>query len=251
MIHPLAATNTPPTGAVKVSRKARYVNSPAGRDELNIAPDTPDLNPKGPGEPPTQMIRPHTPDEKRPIPLWELSQTHAALIARHFLSRGAPLSQNGYAKTVHLLQELMGHSTNYRFTMYATGPESPAVEKDLQLATRAQAVEMRYSSMHGVYLVTPGPKAPKLLALHHESIANYARDLVTVIETTTPLTTKELALRAIIAHLWNTIKPSHQKDVDRIRATTLALKVYREPDNIDRTILQMRESQLLKLSTEI
>ena len=108
----------------------------------------------------------------------ELNLARPALIAQHFLHRRATLSQGGYVKTTHLLQELLGHRTGYRFTMYATGPESLEADRDLHLAAQKRAVDMTYNSCERLHRITPGDRAPRLLAKHHEHLTGYAKDLL-------------------------------------------------------------------------
>ena len=179
----------------------------------------------------------------------ELTFARPALIAQHFLHRRATLSKGGYVKTTHLLQELLGHQTGYRFTIYATGPESLEADRDLHPAAQNRAVDMTYNSPERLHRITPGDRAPGLLAKHHEHLTGYAQDLLKILDATAPLTGRELSLSATIAHLWQQARPADETDTPRVILTASELLGPKRAEEIERTLASMRRNRLLHLHT--
>ena len=187
--------------------------------------------------------------ETAPRESQELTHARPALIAQHFLHRRATLSQAGYVKTTHLLQELLGHRTGYRFTMYATGPESLEALRGLHLAAQNRAVDMTYNSCERLHHITPGARAPGLLANYHDHLTGYAQDLLKILDATVPLNGRELSLAATIAHLWQQARPADETDTRRIILTASELLGPKRAEEIERTLARMRLSRLLHLHT--
>ena len=181
-----------------------------------------------------------------------LPHSRYALIAQHFHHRRVPLTENGLLKTAYLLQELFNHPSGYRFTLYVSGPESRQASVSFHISVQAKAVSINYSPRDSLILdtlITPGAKTPQLLAKDHEHLAEYARDLLQIIDTTTPLNNRQLALTATLAHLWQQAKPMNETQAQKVMSTASQLKGHKWTEDIKATLRNMRDQGLIHLHT--
>lgn len=87
-----------------------------------------------------------------------------ALLAQRLGGAGQKLGKKALQKTVHLIEELAGGSTGYRFSFYTYGPYSNDLEGDLANTARFGGVTVTYNETDNYYLISPGPKTEEMIA---------------------------------------------------------------------------------------
>jgi uncharacterized protein YwgA len=153
-----------------------------------------------------------------------------ALIAERLGGPGQKLGKKALQKTVHLIEELAGGATGYRFSFHTYGPYSHDLEGDLGNAARFGGVVMTYNEAN-YYLIAPGPKTGEMIAHGRAFLERNRRAIDRVIRTFGGRTAKGLELVSTIVFLRAHDRPETFADDAKLVARVKGLKpTYSEPE---------------------
>lgn len=124
-----------------------------------------------------------------------------AWIAKRQSDKGHRLGKKALQKTVHLIQELGGVDTGYKFSFYTYGPYSSELAGDLDVVAALGGVSVTYNGTDNYYLIKPSPESDNLVKKGETFIEGNKKPIEKVMESFGGRLAKELELVSTVAYL--------------------------------------------------
>lgn len=90
-----------------------------------------------------------------------------AYIVKSYAERGS-LGKKALQKIVHLLSEIYGISSGYRFQLYTYGPFSRELQGDIDILDSMGVIEVKFDGAKNGYQISPTPNTDILIKKHSD-----------------------------------------------------------------------------------
>ena len=152
------------------------------------------------------------------------------------------LGKKALQKKVHLIQELGGVDTGYRFSFYTYGPYSGSLAGDLDVVSKSGGAKISYESSNNRYLIEPDEhtdrmieKAQALFEGDNEAAINR------VLEVFGGRLAKDLELVSTIAYLHRHAPHEEFENGEELAKRVIALKPKYSKSQVEEAIAEVKE----------
>ena len=134
------------------------------------------------------------------------------------------LGKKALQKKVHLIQELGGVDTGYRFSFYTYGPYSAGLAGDLDLIAISDGAEICYNNSDNRYQIDAGKLTHQMVNMGEEFITKHQSAIERVLDAFGNRTAKGLELVSTIAYLYRHSPAENFKDDEKLAMHVMHLK---------------------------
>ena len=151
------------------------------------------------------------------------------------------LGKKALQKKVHLIQELGGIDTGYRFSFYTYGPYSVSLAGDLDVIANSGGAKVRYISWDNHYLIDPDEHTSRMIERGRKFFEKYQVDIDKILAAFGNRTAKGLELVSTIAYLRRHASKDKFEDNEALAKHVRALKPKYSEAEIERAIAEVKD----------
>lgn len=164
-----------------------------------------------------------------------------ALLIKQTEQARQPLGKKALQKKVHLIQELGGVDTGYRFSFYTYGPYSVSLAGDLDVVANSGGAKIDYIHWDNRYQISPSDHTVRLINRGREFVEKNRAAIESVLQTFGDRMAKDLELVSTIAYLRRHAPQEEFEDNGKLAKHVRDLKPkYSEPE-VERAIAEVKE----------
>lgn len=151
------------------------------------------------------------------------------------------LGKKALQKKVHLIQELGGVDTGYRFSFYTYGPYSTGLSGDLDVIANSGGARIHYISWDNHYLIDPGENAERMIERGRDFLEQYQAAINKVLAAFGSRSAKGLELVSTIAYLRRHAPYEDFEDNRKLVKHVMALKPKYSATEVEHAIAEVRD----------
>lgn len=163
----------------------------------------------------------------------------AFLIAQAAQARNK-LGKKAIQKKVHLIHELGGVDTGYRFSFYTYGPFSANLAGDLDVIANSGGAKVSYDERDNHYQIDPAENTERMIQRGKEFIEKNRAAIEGVLETFGSRTAKGLELFSTIAYLHRHARQEEFEDDHKLAEHVRSLKPKYSETEIEKAISEVK-----------
>ena len=152
-----------------------------------------------------------------------------------------PLGKKALQKKVHLIQELAGVDTGYRFSFYTYGPFSVSLAGDLDVIASGGGAVINYDSWDNHYQIDPSEHTDRMIERGKKFIEENRMAIQGVLEAFGNRTALGLELVSTIAYLRRHAPQDEFEDNEKLPKHVRDLKPKYSEQEVDRAIREVKE----------
>ncbi len=150
------------------------------------------------------------------------------------------LGKKAIQKKVHLIHELGGVDTGYRFSFYTYGPFSVNLAGDLDVIANSGGAKICYNSSDNHYQIDPSEHTDRMIERGREFIAKNRATIERVLETFGDRSAKGLELVSTIAYLRRHAPQEEFEDSSKLAEHVRSLKPKYSETEVKKAISQVK-----------
>ena len=150
------------------------------------------------------------------------------------------LGKKALQKKVHLIQELGGVDTGYRFSFYTYGPYSVSLAGDLDVIANSGGAKIRYISWDNHYLIDPDEHTGRMIRRGREYFEQNKAAIDKVLAAFGNRTAKGLELVSTIAYLRRHVPQEDFEDNEKLVKHVMALKPKYSEVEVKNAIVEVK-----------
>ena len=150
------------------------------------------------------------------------------------------LGKKAIQKKVHLIHELGGVDTGYRFSFYTYGPFSVNLAGDLDVIANSGGAKVIYNDWDNHYQIDPGEHTNRMIRRGGEFIEKNKAAIEGVLETFGSRTAKGLELFSTIAYLRRHARQEEFEDDYKLAEHVRSLKPKYSETEIEKAISEVK-----------
>lgn len=151
------------------------------------------------------------------------------------------LGKKALQKKVHLIQELGGIDTGYRFSFYTYGPYSISLAGDLDVIANSSGATIRYDSRDNHYLIEPGKHTERMIGKGREFLKQNRVAIDEVLAVFGSRTAKGLELVSTITYLRRHAPQDEFEDDRKLAKHVMALKPKYSEMEVEKAISEVKD----------
>lgn len=151
------------------------------------------------------------------------------------------LGKKALQKKVHLIQELGGVDTGYRFSFYTYGPYSVSLAGDLDVVANSGGAKIRYISSDNQYLIQPSEHTDRMIEKGREFFEQYQVAIKNVLAAFGDRSAKRLELISTIAYLRRHAPHEEFEDSEELAKHVMALKPKYSGRQVSHAITEVKD----------
>lgn len=164
-----------------------------------------------------------------------------AFLIDHAAQANLELGKKALQKKVHLIQELGGVESGYRFSFYTYGPYSRNLAGDLDVIANSGGAIVSYDSFDNRYQIGAGEFTSQMMDMGKEFVEANRSSIEKVIDTFGRRSAKGLELISTIAHLHRHLPEKEFQDDERLAERVAKLKPKYSESEIGNAIGEVRD----------
>ena len=150
------------------------------------------------------------------------------------------LGKKALQKKVHLIQELGGVDTGYRFSFYTYGPYSASLAGDLDVIANSGGAKICYISWDNRYSIEPGEHTKRMIERGQEFFDKYQATVDKVLAAFGNRSAKGLELVSTIAYLRRHAPQEEFDDDEKLGKNIMDLKPKYSETEIVKAIAEVK-----------
>lgn len=151
------------------------------------------------------------------------------------------LGKKALQKKVHLIQELGGVDTGYRFSFYTYGPYSVSLAGDLDVIANSGGAKIRYMSWDNHYLIDPDERSDRMIERGQKFFGQKQEAIDRVLATFGNRSAKGLELVSTIAYLRRHSSQEEFEDNEKLVKHVMALKPKYSEMEVENAIAEVKD----------
>ena len=151
------------------------------------------------------------------------------------------LGKKALQKKVHLIQELGGVDTGYRFSFYTYGPYSASLAGDLDVIANSDGAKIRYISSENHYLIDPSEHTDRMIEKGQEFFEKNDAAIDKVLTAFGNRLAKGLELVSTIAYLRRHAPQEEFEDEAKLANHVRALKPKYSELEVKKAIVEVKD----------
>ncbi len=151
------------------------------------------------------------------------------------------LGKKALQKKVHLIQELGGVDTGYRFSFYTYGPYSVGLAGDLDIIAIGGGAKVRYIGADNHYLIDPGERTGRMIEKGRAFLEENRAAIEGVLDAFGNRLAKGLELVSTIAYLRRYAPREEFEDDGKLARHVRALKPKYSEAEIEKAISEVKD----------
>ena len=164
-----------------------------------------------------------------------------SLLIKEAEAAGQRLGKKALQKKIHLIQELGGVESGYRFSFYTYGPYSSQLSGDLDTIANSGGANIQYEKTENYYIISVGDKTDIILQNGNEFIEKNKREIHRVLEKFGGRLAKELELTSTIVYLRRHTSEEEFNNEEALMERVRALKPKYSRREIKRAIGEVKD----------
>lgn len=164
-----------------------------------------------------------------------------AFLIHEAAAAGQQLGKKALQKKVHLIQELGGVGTGYRFSFYTYGPYSGSLAGDLDVVANSGGAKISYNSADNYYLIEPGDHTDRIIEKGQAFVGANRTAIDKVLTTFGDRLAKDLELFSTIAYLRRHASKVEFDDNKKLAKHVKDLKPKYSDKEIERAIAEVKD----------
>ncbi len=151
-----------------------------------------------------------------------------------------PLGKKALQKKVHLIQELGGVNTGYRFSFYTYGPFSVNLAGDLDVIANSGGAKISYNSSDNHYQIAPGEHTERMIDRGRGFIEKNRSVIERVLKTFGGRSAKGLELVSTVAYLRRHTPQEEFEDNSKLAEHVRSLKPKYSEFEVEKAISEVK-----------
>ena len=163
-----------------------------------------------------------------------------AFLIKQAMQSRQQLGKKALQKKVHLIQELGGIDTGYRFSFYTYGPYSVSLAGDLDVVANSGGARIRYISSDNQYLIQPSEHTDRMIEKGQNFFEHNQAAIDRVLAAFGNRIAKDLELVSTIAYLHRHARQEEFEDDGRLAKHVMALKPKYSQRQVENAIAEVK-----------
>ena len=151
------------------------------------------------------------------------------------------LGKKALQKTVHLIQEMGGVDTGYRFSFYTYGPFSVNLAGDLDVIANSGGAKISYDAWDNHYQIDPDEHTNRMIERGRKFIEKNKKTIERVLKTFGDRSAKDLELVSTIAYLRRHAPNEEFEDNCKLAKHVKSLKPKYSETEVEKAISEVKD----------